>query len=98
MSKILVISTSLRAGSNSDAMADEFVRGARDAGNEVEKISLRRKEIAFCRGCFACAKLGHCVIGDDAVEIARKIHDADAVCFATPIYYYDDVWSDEDPS
>lgn len=89
MSKILVISTSLRAGSNSDAMAEEFVRGARDAGNEVEKISLRRKEIAFCRGCFACAKLGHCVIGDDAVEIAHKIHDADAVCFATPIYYYE---------
>lgn len=89
MSKILVISTSLRTGSNSDAMAEEFARGAKDAGNEVEKISLVGKQIAFCRGCFACAKLGHCVINDDAVEIARKIHDADAVCFATPIYYYE---------
>lgn len=89
MSKILVISTSLRAGSNSEEMADEFARGAKDAGNEVEKVSLRGKQIAFCHGCFACAKLGHCTISDDAVEIARKIHDADAVCWATPIYYYE---------
>lgn len=84
-----MISTSLRHGSNSDAMADEFVRGAREAGHEVEKISLRDRQIAFCRGCFACAKLGHCVIDDDAIGIAAKIHDADAVCFATPIYYYE---------
>lgn len=89
MSKVLVISTSLRMGSNSDLMADEFARGAQERGHEVEKISLRGKQIAFCRGCFACAKLGHCVIADDAVEIAQKVHDADVVCFATPIYYYE---------
>lgn len=84
-----MISTSLRAGSNSELMADEFIRGAKDVGHEVEKISLRGKQIAFCRGCFACAKSGHCVIDDDAVEIAQKMHDVDAVCFATPIYYYE---------
>lgn len=89
MSKIIVISTSLRKGSNSDAMADEFIRGAKEMGNEVEKITLIDKQIAFCRGCFACAKLKHCVINDDAIEIANKLHDADAVCFATPIYYYE---------
>lgn len=89
MSKILVISTSLRRGSNSEIMADEFIRGAKEKGNDVEKISLQDKRIAFCRGCFGCAKLGRCVIDDDAVEIAQRLHDADAVCFATPIYYYE---------
>ena len=41
MSRVLVISTSLRAKSNSDRLADEVVRGAKDAGHEAEKISLK---------------------------------------------------------
>lgn len=53
MKKAVVISTSLRAGSNSDALADKFIEGARNAGNEVEKISLSGKDISFCRGCLA---------------------------------------------
>lgn len=89
MSKLLVISTSLRANSNSEVLADEFARGAKEAGNEVEVISLKKKNIAFCQGCLACGKLGHCVINDDAIEIAQKMYNADAICFATPIYYYE---------
>ena len=40
MKRVIVISTSLRRGSNSDMMADQFVAGAKAAGHEVEKISL----------------------------------------------------------
>lgn len=87
--KVLVISTSLRKGGNSETLADEFIRGAKESGNEVEKISLVGKSIAFCRGCLACLKAGHCVISDDAVEIARKMGEADIIVFATPIYYYE---------
>ena len=88
MSKVLVISTSLRAHSNSDVLADEFARGAREACHEVEKITLREKQMAFCRGCLTCGKLGRCVIQDDAVEIVAKMHDANVLVFATPVYYY----------
>ena len=48
--KVLVISTSLRTGSNSEMLADSFMEGAGTAGNEVEKISLKDKSIAFCKG------------------------------------------------
>ena len=41
MSKVLVISTSLRAGSNSDILAGSLISGAKDAGHEVELISLK---------------------------------------------------------
>lgn len=87
--KVLVISTSLRKNSNSEALADEFIKGAAEAGNEVEKISLAGKKIEFCRGCLACQKIGACVIKDDAVAIAERVHDAEVVVFATPIYYYE---------
>ena len=49
---------------------------------------LREKQYGFCKGCFACLNLGHCVIQDNAVEIAAKMHDADVLVFATPVYYY----------
>ena len=89
MKKVIVISTSLRAGSNSDVLADKFIEGAVAAGNEVEKISLSGKSINFCRGCLACQKIGRCVIDDDANAIMFKVLEADVVCWATPIYYYE---------
>ncbi|MCI2000699.1 MAG: flavodoxin family protein [Clostridia bacterium] len=87
--KILVVSTSLRSKSNSEALADAFIKGARESGNSVEKITLKDKRIAFCTGCLACQELQKCVIADDAVEIVRKMHDAETIIFATPIYYYE---------
>ena len=86
--KILVISTSPRKGGNSDALADEFVRGAEEAGNSVEKITLYDKTVGFCKGCLTCQSTQRCVIHDDADTIAQKMRTADAIAFATPIYYY----------
>lgn len=87
--KVLVISTSLRKGGNSETLADAFINGAKEAGHKVEKISLVGKSIGFCKGCLACAKLNRCVIADDAVEIAEKMGKSDIIAFATPIYYYE---------
>lgn len=89
MKKVLIISTSLRGNSNSHRLAEEFGRGASESGNEVELITLHHKKIGFCIGCLSCVKTGKCVIDDDAPEIVAKIHDADVLVFATPIYYYE---------
>lgn len=89
MKKVVVISTSLRSGSNSDMLADKFIDGAVSVGNSVEKVSLAGKKIAFCKGCHACQKLGRCVIDDDVNEIMKKVLAADVVVWATPIYYYE---------
>ena len=86
MKKVILISTSLRRGSNSDMLADRFAEGAVSAGNEVEKISLAGKNIQFCKGCLACQKLGRCVIDDDVNGIMAKVLEAEVVCWATPIY------------
>ncbi len=90
MSKnILVISTSPRKGGNSETLADEFVKGARISGHNVEKICLYDKTINFCKGCLACQKTKRCIIHDDADIIAQKMLTADVIAFATPIYYYE---------
>ena len=89
MKKIIVISTSLRHGSNSNMLAEKFIEGAKAAGNEVEKISLVGQNIQFCKGCMACQKQGRCVIKDDVNDIMAKVLKADVICWATPIYYYE---------
>jgi multimeric flavodoxin WrbA len=89
MKKIVIISTSLRPSSNSNALAEQFAEGAKAAGNEVEFISLRGKEIKFCIGCLSCQKTGSCVFKDDVPAIMDSVLNADVVCWATPIYYYE---------
>ena len=73
MSNVLVISTSLRAKSNSDILTEKLIAGAKEAGHQVEHISLKGKEIRFCIGCLACQKTLRCVLKDDAVWIAEKV-------------------------
>ena len=87
--KILFVSSSLRARSNSERLAQEAARGARDAGNEVELVSLKNKDLRFCKGCLVCQKTGKCVIQDDMTEMIAKVQSADALVFVTPIYYYE---------
>ena len=87
--KVVVVSTSLRTNSNSELLAKSFVEGAKEAGNEVEYISLKNKDIRFCIGCLACQKTGHCVIKDDVADIMNSVLEADVVVWATPVYYYE---------
>ena len=87
--KVLIISTSLRNNANSEILARETERGAKEVGHDVEFITLKDKQIAFCRGCMACQRLGKCVINDDANPITAKMKDADVIVWATPVYYYE---------
>lgn len=89
MKKVVVISTSLRPGSNSNALAKQFAEGAKAAGNEVEFISLKGKKVRFCIGCLSCQKTGACIFKDDVPAIMDSVLNADVVCWATPIYYYE---------
>ena len=100
MKKVLIISASPRKEGNSDLLCDEFARGAREAGHDVEKIRLAEKNVGYCSGCYACQKLKKCVRNDDANEIvdkmldadvivlAGKMLDADVIVLATPVYFY----------
>lgn len=88
MKNILIVSSSFRKNGNSEMLVKEFEKGAKEAGNAVEVVSLRDLNIGFCRGCLACQKSGKCVIRDDAEALAEKMKNANALVFATPVYYY----------
>ena len=87
--KVLIISTSLRGGSNSEILANECAEGAKEAGHDVELLSLKGKDIKYCIGCLSCRRTGICVLKDDVADIMAKIKNAEVVVYATPIYYYE---------
>ena len=86
--KVLILSGSFRKGGNSDTLCDRFAEGARDAGNEVEKIFINDRNIGYCRGCGVCNRTHRCVQKDDMEEILNKMVAADVIVMATPVYFY----------
>ncbi|MDZ4992558.1 flavodoxin family protein [Clostridium perfringens] len=87
--KVLILSSSPRRGGNSDMLCDQFMKGAQEAQNKVEKIFLGDKKINFCMGCESCLNNnGKCVLNDDMAEILEKMVEADVIVMATPVYFY----------
>ena len=86
--KVVIISASPRKGGNSDTLCEEFRRGCEEAGNQVVKISLRDKQINFCKACYYCKKAGECIQKDDVPAILQQLTEADVIVLATPVYFY----------
>lgn len=88
MKKVVIISSTPRAGGNSEVLAKEFERGALESGHQVEFVALRDHNFKYCTGCYSCHKIGKCVIDDGINEVSQKLLDADVIVFATPVYFY----------
>lgn len=86
---ILILSSSPRREGNSDTLCNEFMRGAIEGGNRVEKIFLRDKVIHPCNGCDFCSQYKKpCPQKDDALSIINKMLAADVIVMGTPVYFY----------
>ncbi len=89
MKKVLILSGSPRRGGNSNTLCDQFMKGAQEAGNEVEKIFVATKKIAPCMACYYCRKHeGTCAIKDDMTDVLQKMIEADVIVLSSPVYFY----------
>ena len=89
MKKITVISSSLRRNSNSEILANEFIKGAKESGNDINFINLKDIKMQFCIGCLLCNKTKKCVLKDDVTpKMLDEICNSDVIVFVTPVYYY----------
>ena len=87
--KIVVAHCSPRADGNSSMLADEFIRGAEEAGNEVVRMDVGRADIHGCKACEYCfTHEGACVQQDDMQTFYPDLQDADVLVYATPMYCY----------
>jgi multimeric flavodoxin WrbA len=90
--KILIISGSPKKNGNTQALIDEFVKGARSKGarTEVVHAAFLKYKANGCNSCRACQKSDkyECVINDEAKPVLKKMADADVIVMATPLYFF----------
>ena len=94
MKKIYAINESPRRSRNTATLLDKVLEGAKSAATDVtaERIDLYSLKYTGCLSCFACkrkdgASYGRCAVKDDLYEVLKKLREADAVVFGSPIYY-----------
>ncbi len=90
MSKnILVITGSPRKGGNSELLAEAFAKGAQVKGHSVTMFNAAAKVISGCKACGACWNKGRaCSFTDGFSELEPMLEKADAVIFASPLYWF----------
>ena len=89
--KVIVILGSRNPKGQTARAAGAFAHGV---DSECEQVFLPKMKIERCRQCDdngwgICRTQGKCVIEDDFASLTSKINDADAVVFATPVYFGD---------
>lgn len=86
--RILVVQGGGRPRGNTSQLVEAFSAGAREAGHEVELVSLARSEVRGCLGCGACRFGRPCVQRDAFNDIAARLLEADCLVLASPLYFW----------
>jgi multimeric flavodoxin WrbA len=92
--KLLVVLGSRNAEGQTARAADALIAGATAMGWEAERVFLPQIQVERCRQCEdsgwgICRSEGACVIDDDFASVSARVRSADAVAFATPVYFGD---------
>jgi multimeric flavodoxin WrbA len=88
--KVLILLGSPRKSGNSAVLAGNLERGAADAGARVDTLYLQGMHIDPCTGCDECQgeEARSCVIEDSMQDIYGMLREADAIVFASPVYWF----------
>lgn len=87
MKVLLVNGSHHEKGCTYTALA-EVAKALNDNGVETEIYQLSGKEIAGCKGCWACKKAKVCVFDDGTVnDFVAKAAEFDGFVFGSPVYY-----------
>ncbi len=73
---------------NTGRLLSSLLDAAGDAGAQVTTFLLGDMDVAPCRGCDVCHKVGKCAIKDDFQTILAAMLDADAIVLASPNYIF----------
>jgi len=85
--KVLGLNGSPREGGNTDLLLDKVLEGARSKGALTEKIILNKLKFIPCQECETMADDGLCLVKDDMQAVYKKIKEADAIVFASPVFF-----------
>jgi multimeric flavodoxin WrbA len=91
--KIVAIQTSPNQDGLTFKVANSVLNGVKSKGHETELIHLNERIIKKCKACEngwgECRRTGTCILVDDFQSIRNILDEADAIVFATPVYWHD---------
>ncbi len=85
---ILVIKGSPHKTGSSNLLAENFIRGAEEAGHNISVFDAAHSDIGACEGCDHCGMNGPCRLDDDMNELRDRLLQTDMAVFVTPLYYF----------
>lgn len=86
--KTLIFNGSPRKG-NTCVAIDAVIKGMDAAGGfEIDVIEADNVSVSGCIACMNCGCVGNCVFDDDTNDIIDAVEAADAIIFATPVYWW----------
>ena len=85
--KVLLLNGSPHKEGTTFTALSEAARILNEEGIETEIFQVGNLGATGCKACFACKKLGKCVIGDEVNEVALKFSEADGIIIVSPVYY-----------
>jgi len=88
MVKMLAIYGSPRRKGNTSLLLKNAVKGAIEAGAEVEELVLRDLKMSPCLEIYGCKETGRCVIQDDFQQVYDKLLSYKGLMLASPIFFY----------
>lgn len=85
---VLVLTGSLRAGGNSDGLADALIRGIEGAGNRAIRYPAAQHPHRPCLACDQCFRDGQACPRDEAFSaLAPQLEECAGLSFVTPLYW-----------
>ncbi len=83
--KIIALLGSPLLQGNTAKLMDEAIRGAREAGCEVEKIEVTTLNFRPCQEIFYCREQETCAMNDDVTPLYETFRELDGIIVASPV-------------
>ncbi|MFR6291664.1 MAG: flavodoxin family protein [Peptococcaceae bacterium] len=85
---VVVITGSPHANGTSAYLADQFMKGAKEAGHTVHRFDAGLETVYPCFGCDHCRTSGTCIHKDGIGKLLPDLLEAQVVVFVTPLFYF----------
>jgi multimeric flavodoxin WrbA len=90
--RVMTILGSPKAHGNTATVLAMLEDQLRTGGHDVDRVHVVDHPIVGCLGCYACQQsetFPECAQADAAAAIFRRMQDADAIVYASPLYVWD---------